>query len=660
MFCILKKFDGFLFVGDAFKFLGPLAPIIVILVACLGLLLINRIALGINYIDLISGVEGYLFYLPVGMRTDLIILCMSFSIPILVLFLLPNNIVEKIKWLIIMYVVAICALFFVIEIISWPFLDEFRSRPNQLLFQYFTHPQEVFTMVWEQYAFAIIIALIASLIFIKLIWKSTTFLFNSSSHWPYYKKIIVLPLVVGLMLLGARSGIGEATPNPSISAFSNDYFTNQLALNGSYSLGYSIYAATKSGIRSEELFGSMDADELFVRVKNSMDVAADNYINPQLPTLHKQAPFFEREKPLNLVFIVLEGFGADRVGILGGDDLTPNFDQLSNEGALFTEVYSIGTRTSRGIEAIVAGYPPTTQSSTILRLDLSQQNFATIASVLKQQNYNASFIYGGEANFDNMATFFLGNGFDDIIDVDDFEDPEFKGTWGVSDEDTFKKANNYFRNQGESPFVSVVLTMSNHPPFDFPENKIELAEHPQESPRNSHKYSDYALGKFFEAAKKEDYYNNTLFVVTADHPMSVKGTGLLPVSKFKIPALFIGPGIEPQVISTIASQLDLPTTAFSVLGVETIHPFIGRNLLNKKDLPGRSIMIYGSTLGYREENSVTVFQANKAPLSFIMNANGELIAAKNSDEQIKNALAAVLFPSVVYHQQLYRFGTLTN
>jgi len=651
----LKKFDSFQFVGDVYKLLGPLAPIISIMLSCIVLFLVNRIALGINYAESIVEVDGFLFYLPVGIRTDLIILCLSFILPVLIIFLLPERVVEKIKLFIVTYIVLICGIFFTMEVVSWPFLDEYRSRPNQLFFQYFTHPKEVLSMVWAKYSALIVIGLIALFYITKFTWRVVYYLFNSTSPWSYRKRIFVLPLVVVLMLIGGRSGIGEATPNPSISAFSNDYLTNQLALNASFSLGYSVYAANKSAIRSEDLFGRMESTELFDRVKRSMDVPEANFINSDIPTLHRQPPFIQRDKPLNLVFIVMEGFGADRVGILGGDKLTPNFDRLAKDGALFTDVHSIGTRTSRGLEALVAGYPPTTQASTVLRLDLAQRHFATIASVLKQQNYTTSFIYGGESNFDNMASFFLGNGFDEIIDNGDFEDPEFVGTWGVSDEDIFDKANDIFRKKQGKPFAAVLLTLSNHPPFDFPEDKIDLAEHPKASPRNSHKYSDFALGKFFEAAKKEEYYKNTLFVITADHPMSLKGKDLVPVLKFKIPALIIGPDIEPQIINTLASQLDLPTTALALLGVETTHPFIGRNLLNQESqLPGRSIMIYGSTLGYREENKVIVFQSHKPALSFELNDSGGLNPIESDSELTKNALANVLFPSVAYYKQLYR------
>jgi len=123
--------------------------------------------------------------------------------------------------------------------------------------------------------------------------------------------------------------------------------------------------------------------------------------------------------------------------------LTPHLDKLSKEAMTFTNMYCTGTRSVRGIEAVVTGFLPTASRS-VVKLGNSQKGFFSLAELLKRRGYETSFVYGGMANFDNMASFFNGNGFDYIVDEVDFDESKsaFKGVWGYSDEDLVQEANN--------------------------------------------------------------------------------------------------------------------------------------------------------------------------------------------------------------------------
>jgi hypothetical protein len=150
----------------------------------------------------------------------------------------------------------------------------------------------------------------------------------------------------------------------------------------------------------------------------------------------------------------------------------------------------------RGIEAVV-GFTPSAQH--VVKLMDTQKHFFTLGSVLEQQDYRTSFIYGGEAHFDNMRGFFLNNGFQRVIDEKDYADPEYRGTWGVSDEDLFKKADEVFSDAGSRPFFSLVFTSSNHEPFDIPPGRV--GQPGDEGTETAVKYADYALGEFLQKAK---------------------------------------------------------------------------------------------------------------------------------------------------------------
>ena len=142
-------------------------------------------------------------------------------------------------------------------------------------------------------------------------------------------------------------------------------------------------------------------------------------------------------------------------------DLTPELDRLAEEGIFFERLYATGMRSVRGIEAILTCITPRPQFSVVKTSD-TQQDFFTLASLLESHGYENSFIYGGESHFDHMREFFLANGFQKVIDENDYEDPVFRGPWGVSDEDLFRKAHAEFEDAGDKPFFSLVFTSSTH------------------------------------------------------------------------------------------------------------------------------------------------------------------------------------------------------
>src|SRR5262249_28226484 len=154
-------------------------------------------------------------------------------------------------------------------------------------------------------------------------------------------------------------------------------------------------------------------------------------------------------------------------------------------------------------------------------------------------------LYGGASNFDNMRGFFLNNGFTRVIDEPSFDSPAFHGTWGVSDEDLMRKAHETFVAHGDQPFFALVLSTSNHPPFEYPPGRVPVVA--GEPPlHGAIRYADYAIGELFRLAKTADYFRRTVFLVVADHDTRVYGAGLVPIQKFHIPAVVIAPDVAPR------------------------------------------------------------------------------------------------------------------
>jgi phosphoglycerol transferase MdoB-like AlkP superfamily enzyme len=342
---------------------------------------------------------------------------------------------------------------------------------------------------------------------------------------------------------------------------------------------------------------------------------------------------------------------------LGGLPVTPELEKLKGEGWWFEQLYATGTRSVRGIEAVVSGYAPTPARS-VVKLSLAQQNFYTLALGLGKQGYHTEFVYGGEAHFDNMRSFFTGNGFQNVVDRGDMQ-PKFVGSWGASDEDLFDKSLERLKHlhAQKKPFFSLIFSSSNHEPFEFPDGKIDLHEPTKQTVNNAVKYADHALGRFIAEAKKQDYWKDTVFLIVADHDNRVYGNSLVPIKKFHIPGLILGADVKPKNIATLASQIDLGPTLLSMIGVSSTHPMIGRDFVKDSTTPGRAILQFDNYFTWLEGDTATILRPSQSPLIGKYDfAKGELQLTdiKPTDAQVEQAMAHVIAPSLLYREQRYK------
>jgi phosphoglycerol transferase MdoB-like AlkP superfamily enzyme len=364
------------------------------------------------------------------------------------------------------------------------------------------------------------------------------------------------------------------------------------------------------------------------------------------------------------VIILQESLGATFVESLGGVPVTPNLEKLKDQGIWFEQLYATGTRSVRGIEAVTTGFQPTPADSTV-KLSKSQKNFFTIAALLAKQGYSTEFIYGGESHFDNMRGFFTGNGFQHIVEQKDYKNPVFVGSWGASDEDLLNKTHEQLlaHHQSGKPFFTLAFSSSNHAPFEFPDGRIELYEQPKATENNAVKYADYAMGEFFKKAQSSPYWKDTVFLVVADHDIRVRGDALVPVERFHIPGLILGADIKPQRWTSVASQIDLPVTVLSLMGIEAQHPMTGRDL-SKEDpaAEGRAMMQYNDNFAWMEEHDghkqVVVLRPGKEPAHAEYDTTikklKEVKAPAETTNLEQRALANSLLPDLLYKEQRYR------
>ena len=651
----MKKFRDFNSIS--FAFLGPLFPLLIFFLLVFSTFFIFRVLHCLNNFDRVSTVDNFFFLFPIGVRMDTILLSYIILPLFLMLILLPAKLVRMLRSLFSLYFAFFLSFFVFMEIATFPFLAEFDTRPDRLFVEHIVQAKEVFAMVWKGYLVELCVGIPLTFFCAIFVYKLFQ---NILIHYPpvsIVKRIILLIIVVPLLAVGGRSSIGHRPANISTAAFSNSHLVNQLGLNSTYSVIYASYRLKKHERDPAKFYGRMKSQKMFDKVFASAGISKHSIVNPEKNLFHYQESNFPRKQPLNLVIILEESLGAEYVGFLGGLPLTPNIDKLSEEGLSFTNLYATGTRTVRGIEAIICGFLPTPGKS-IVKLERSQQDFFTIAGLLAQKGYSTEFIYGGDSKFDNMKAFFLTNGFQKIYDQKVFNSPVFEGTWRVSDEDLFRKANEVFKSHNDKPFFSLILTSSNHDPFEFPDGRIELYEQPKMSTHNVMKYADYSVGRFFEMAKKEKYYKNTVFLIIADHSTRLRGQDLIPIQKFHIPGIILGPGIEPAKYEKVCSQIDMPSTLLDLIGVSATHPFIGRPLLSlSENVPGRAIMQYGEVNAYMVGNNVIVNRPKMEPRQYIYQ-NERLVQAILDPELADTALAFALLPGYLYNKRLYRLSAV--
>lgn len=615
---------------------------------------LSRIILFFVFKERVTEIEDYWRIFTIGLRFDLIMLCYLAVLPAALISLLPDSILKYLNGFLNIYFILFLFLFFFMELSTLNFIHEYDTRPNRLFLDYLIYPKEVMGTLVKSYLPSMIVTIILVIVALFFAFKFGKKLFYTVTS-SNKTKLIVFPVLAFFLFFGARSSLTTLRPiNASNAIFSSDQMTNSLGLNSLYTVAFAAYSLKNEG--NTDKYGTMDEFEAYNRVKKYMDVT--EFIDEEIPFLHIQKPDSVVQK-YNVVIFLQESLGAEFVGCLGGLPLTPEFDKLSKEGLLFTQLYSSGTRSIRGIESVVTGFLPNPAES-VVKLSNSQQGFYTLAEAFGKHNYDTSFIYGGLSNFDNMASFFNGNGFNNIIDETDLDSDgnkyAFKGVWGYSDEDLAVKANEYFKSLGSKPFFSLMFSTSNHKPYEFPDGRIELYDKKKNTVNNSMKYADYSIGKFFELAKKEAYFKNTIFVVIADHNTRTFGKALVPIHKFKIPGLIIAPNIKNgMTYDKMASQIDIPTTVLALSGITTESPMPGRNLMTLPvNTKGRTIMMFNETYAFKVDNDVIIINPNAEPLQFKVEKDSIFTAVDLDKELAKDALAHIVASKNLYEKRKYK------
>lgn len=610
----------------------------------------RSLLLGLYYDRVVEADVNHWYGFLLGLQMDTIVVSIILVIPVLLLFTMPKIFERPVRFFIRLYLLLFFLLAIYIENATFPFVAEYDVRPNDIFINYLEYPKEVLGNIWASYKPELFVAFLMMGMVGVYYWRRTRSSFEAAFEAAWWVRLLFLLPLLALLFIGIRSSFSHRAANISLASYSSSRLVNEIAKNSLFAIGYAYYSQKVHGSNISG-YGKMDMDEAYGRVSRQLDISVGDRKHP---FFREQPTHFKTDKPKNLVIFVQESLGAQFVGELSREKgMTPNIDRLSRESIFFDELYSNGTRSVRGIAGSTAGILAIPGEG-VLKRNKSQNDFFTVASLLKPYGYHSSFIYGGESNFDNMRSWFLGNGFDEVIDQPKFKDPAFLGIWGVCDEDLVKRANQEFtkHHAQNEPFVSVLFSTTNHTPFEFPAGRIGLIDgEPVCGVKNAIKFADYAIGELIKDAKREGYFDDTVFMILSDHNVRTYGDDLVPVNMYHIMGMILGGGIEPKRVKRLSTQPDVLATALDAVGLDLSYPVLGTSIFEDKQ-KGMVLMQFFDMYALRNGDEVAIVRPNKEALTF--RYSGEhLHPAEHNATLEQDAAAFVHVLNDIYQNRLF-------
>lgn len=407
--------------------------------------------------------------------------------------------------------------------------------------------------------FAIGVVMAFILLLFHLLWRKwggDVFLFKTG-HWQWLPMLIL----TALLFLPIRGGVTVSTMNTGKAYFSSVQELNHAAVNPLFSFMESV-SRSEDFAAQYRFMDDKDAHRIYHDLYNAP--SADSVISVLRPGVKRP----------NVFIIVMESF-SDTITHVPG--VTPNLNRLKQEGIYFSRFYANSFRTDRGLVSVLYGYPsPATVS--LMKYPRKTAAMPSLAAHLEKAGYEAAYYYGGDADFTNMRSFLINQGFRKITSDVDFPVSERLSKWGVPDHLLFRRAEKDILSwpANGKPRLTVIQTSSSHEPFDVPYHRLN------DKILNAFAYSDSCVGAFVQALYKSKQWSNSVVIMVPDH----LGAWPQHADNFKpwryhIPLVWVGGAIrEPMVVKTLGSQQDIAATLLSQLGIEHKNMIFSKDMLN--------------------------------------------------------------------------------
>lgn len=444
--------------------------------------------------------------------------------------------------------------------------------------------------------------IIGSIAFIALTVFSCHFFYKRFIHkyiaTPEVKKqhlavvILVLPV---LMLIGIRGGLQEIPVQISRANYCHNNTLNNAAANSVWHLGNSTFYGIKYNTgHPYKLMPDNEAKQIFESLN-------------KYPT-DSSVQILSTPKP-NIVLVILESVSAEALGCINKNtqqNLTPNLNNLAQNGILFSRCYASGERSDQGVAAVLTGYPALPLAA-VSNLPEKINNIPGLPLQLSKNGYSSLFVYGGELEYGNIRSLLYQQKINKIISEKDLDKGLYRGRLGVHDENIFPILLNEI-NTLQQPFFAGTFNISTHFNFDYPKPKQNIAwAGKHNNYLNAIEYTDSCIGVFLNEAASKPWYNNTLFVFVSDHSAhSPWSEDFKSKEHHHIPLIFYGNVIKPEYrgtdISKTVSQQDMCLTVLNQLGLHINDLTFSKDILNPT-CPSYAYYTFTEGLGWVENDN---------------------------------------------------------
>ncbi len=605
---------------------------VIVLLIFLSIFTIQRAALlllNLNYFSdtpFLTLVQSFFVALRFDVRSSLYLIFAYYIIAYLFYFF---NLQKTAKYFSIAYLTLSAYIFVLLGIVEYYFFDYFHIRLNAYTLNTIDNPSFVFQMLWETYPIIplVLVSLALFYLFFKLFDKVSIKYLENFNDNKLYHKLTGFAFVILLSIIGLRGSLEIKTPLRWGHAFFSEYTkANQLALNYVFTLVDDIsHKENKNSYKKHLIIKDTESAKIVTKTL----IKDNTSIRNNFPLrLYEYSDSALTPKP-NVVLILLESFSQRKIDkhTAKGYDLFIN--RLAKHSISFKNCYSNGFHTYMGLFSTISGLP-NLHATNVMKRTEGRQEFSALPSILKSKGYTTYFGVSHVPNFDNMGGFMSINGTDKIISENDFDKSEVLSSLGVADHNLFEKLNNTFTSS-DKPFFATVLSTNNHGPWIIPEVENKSFE-------NTFLYTDWALEHFFELASKEPYFENTIFVITADHGIPENPIYDFDLSATHVPLLIYSPKfIKPEIRHNIMSHMDISETILGIIKLPHKSSNYSKNILSLEDsYSGFALVQEGSKIGliYNDWYLIDRLGSNSSLYKY-KSENPEYDYSKDSTEVVK-------------------------
>jgi len=582
----------------------------------MGLLLLSRLIFLITNHSQLNTADGseILRALLVGFRFDFATALITITLPLLPLWIpLPWPVRKRVLTL----STTLSVIFFIlISAFLWGDLFFYFEANRHLTLEPFgiiTDFRSVFRMIVEEYLLAsclLIVFLVGISWWVLRLFNWSRKCESDVGGWGWKRVTLWIPLVL-ITFIGIRGGVQKEPLKSADAVIGSSPFLANLALNGWYSF---LTEATKDQ-RPVKLMPEEESiavvrelirrdDDRFLDNFPAASVEDSAAIKPPKYPLLRISPATGKitrdGEKLNLVLIVVESLNADFLQSFGGaDSAMPFLDSLARQSVIFTNFQAVGTRSFRGLCALLAAYP--NLGSDAYHLTFTLPRLTGLGGILTSEGYAARFMHGAPINSMGVTAICRMSGYPEFVSLEDFPKSADNGSWGAWDHLALQRMAQDM-DQMPEPFHYGIFTLCTHAPWALPEEYSP--RFPEDAPRadilNTFSYFDDALRDFFAKESKQPRFSRTLYLIVGDHT-----THASEVERFRVGCIFYAPGrLEHRVENRLTSQLDILPSLLDLLGVEAPHSSFGSSLFSLPRRPEWAVLLQSNFLYWREGSRV--------------------------------------------------------